>query len=51
MRRRAQGERYRPIVTVMVSIDGMPVKVKISGKTYVLKAYRQKKGRWNKRRA
>lgn len=45
---RASGDSYRPVVKVMVAIDGIPVKVKISGKTYVLKAYKQGKGRWGR---
>lgn len=49
IRSRIQGERYRPIITVMYAIDGVPVKVKISGKTYVLKAFKQRKGRWAKK--
>lgn len=46
---RSQGERYRPIITVMHDVDGVPVKVKISGRTYILKAYKQRKGRWAKK--
>lgn len=48
MKPRQQGERYRPVVEVMVAIDGVPVKIKMSGKTYVLKSHKQRKGRWSK---
>ncbi|GIQ63612.1 hypothetical protein PACILC2_21800 [Paenibacillus cisolokensis] len=51
MKPRTQGERFRPIVTVLVAIDGMPVKIKVSGKTYVLKAFKQRKGRWGRKEA
>lgn len=49
MKTRTRGERYRPIVTVMVAIDGTPVKIKMSGLTYVLKSFKQRKGRWAKK--
>lgn len=49
IRSRSIGDRYRPIITVMHAIDGVPIKVKISGMTYVLKAHKQRKGRWGKK--
>lgn len=47
---KSKGDKYRPVVHVMHAIDGIPVKVKISGKTFVLKAFKQRKGRWSKNR-
>jgi predicted RecB family nuclease len=45
---REQGERYRPVATVLKERKGKPTKLQISGNTYVLQhrdqMYKKKRG-------
>lgn len=46
---RKRGDIYRPRTEVMVEIDGEPVKVKLNGKTFVRKFFKQQKGRFKQK--